>query len=405
MRRDYLPDAVLNLFGELAMKRTVQIHRRQRRGSIVVLSAFLMIVMVAFLAFTIDLGYLVNTNTELQRTADSAAIAAAWSLIDEASLTGDTSATTAISNARSNAVSYCAMNSVCGDAPTVDPNSSNHVDGDVVIGYLPAGDYNAVMTFPSSDRYNAVQVLVRRTESQNGLVPHFFARVLGHDGIEASANATAAIGHEIGGFRIPEDGSNLGMLPFSLDEDTWNDMLAGGGDDNWSWNDVTETISSGSDSIREVNLFPQGTGSPGNRGTVDIGGNSNSTADIARQILDGVTPEDLDYHGGTLELDEFGELFLNGDTGISAGVKDELVAIIGEPKVIPIFREVNGPGDNAQYKIVKFVGVRILEVNLTGAATTKRVIIQPANITAKGTISSNSAGTSDFVYSVPVLVR
>lgn len=66
------------------------------------------------------------------------------------------------------------------------------------------------------------------------------------------------------------------------------------------------------------------------------------------------------------KLDDNGELFLNGDTGISAGVKNELASIKGEPKLIPLFNQVNGPGNNATYSIVKFVGVRLMQVKLTG---------------------------------------
>ena len=114
------------------------------------------------------------------------------------------------------------------------------------------------------------------------------------------------IRREIGGFRIPSDGGNLGILPFALDEDTWNDLIAGNADDDWHWDEETETISSGSDNVLEVNLYPQGTGSPGNRGTVDVGSSNNSTNDIARQILHGASPEDLEHIGGKIELDENG---------------------------------------------------------------------------------------------------
>ena len=140
-------------------------------------------------------------------------------------------------------------------------------------------------------------------------------------------------------------------------------------------------------------------------GTVDIGAPNNSTSDLARQILYGITPEDLEYVGGSLELDENGELELNGDTGISAGMKDELEAIKGQPRIIPIFTQVVGNGNNAQYTIVNFVGVRILEVKLTGKMSSKRVIIQPANIIARGGIPSSGPKISWFIYSPVWLVR
>jgi hypothetical protein len=164
-------------------------------------------------------------------------------------------------------------------------------------------------------------------------------------------------------------------------------------------------VTAGSDGLVEVNLFPQGTGSPGNRGTVDIGSCNNSTADIARQILYGISPADLVYMGGSLQFDSTGKLVLNGDTGISAGVKDELASIKGQPRIIPIFSAVSGNGNNAMYTIVKWQGIRIMNVKLTGSMSQKNVMIQVAPVMAKGSIPSPTTGTSSYVYSPVVLVK
>src|SRR5262245_35399537 len=58
-------------------------NRHRRNGNILVMTALLMMTLMALLAFAIDLGYLYAVRTELQRSADSAAIAAAWELIDK----------------------------------------------------------------------------------------------------------------------------------------------------------------------------------------------------------------------------------------------------------------------------------------------------------------------------------
>ena len=55
-------------------------HQRKRRGSIMTLSAFLMVAMCAFIAFAVDLGSLFVVRTELQRTADASALAASREL-------------------------------------------------------------------------------------------------------------------------------------------------------------------------------------------------------------------------------------------------------------------------------------------------------------------------------------
>jgi hypothetical protein len=372
-----------------------------------VLFAFILVVMMAFLAFAIDLGYIMVAKTELQRTADSAAMAAAWELIDEGSLYGNPFMTEANATARNVAVTFASYNDVCKSAPVVDPNSSNSTEGDVLLGTLDnLTDKDAPIDCSDPTRYNVVRVRVQRTDIRNGQVSLFFARALGFDKVALEAEATAGLLRGIRGFQTPSDGSNLDLLPFALDLETWELLEARKTFDNWTWDSSSKTVRAGCDGIYEVNLYPQGTGSPGNRGTVDIGAENNSADRIAEQILYGITPNDLEYHGGELKFDEHGELDLNGDTGISAGVKEELEAIKGQRRMIPIFSAVESPGNNANYTIVKFVGVRILDVKLTGSTSSKRLIVQPANILTRGGIPSQpTEESSHFVYSYPILIR
>lgn len=387
--------------------RKLRRQKRSRRGSIVVLSAIMLIFLLGLVAFAIDVGVMEVARTQLQQAADSAALAATSELVDDGTLAGFPDLSAETTSARNVAVQFAAANLICSKAPAIDPNVSNSASGDVVVGYLAnPSDRTQTMNFSDPNAANAVQVRVQRTTASNGEVSLFFGKIFGQGSQAMQATATAAMLTNFGGFKAPADGSDLGILPFALDEYTWNDMLAGGGSDSWTWNDSQQQITAGSDSVREVNLYPQGTGAPGNRGTVDIGGSNNSTADIARQIVDGVSPSDLaQMPGGTIALNAQGELSLNGDTGISAGVKDELASIKGQPRVIPIFRTVTGPGNNAQYTIVAFVGVRILDVVLTGPMGNKRVTVQPANVKIEGGIAGGSNQTSYYVYSPVWLVR
>lgn len=388
--------------------------RTTRRGATLVLVLLLLVPLLFMVAFGVDVGYLLMAKSQLQSSADSAAMAACWELIDEdaPALTASTSVT--FSNARTKASQFAGYNSVCAASPSVNQNGTNNPEGDVVIGYLSSlTDPTAALMTNSASTANAVQVKVRKDGTLNGVVPFNFGRLTGNTGQAMEATAMAALVNSVSGFQAPGDGGNLEILPFALDENTWNGLMAGSVcTDDWQYSSGSEGggcgssngVSAGSDGVREVNLFPQGTGSPGNRGTVDIGSSNNSTNDIARQIVHGISPCDLAHVGGSLQFNSQGKLYLNGDTGISAGVKDELASIIGKPRIIPIFSQVAGPGNNATYTIVKFVGVRIMEVKLTGSMSSKKVIIQPANVIAKGAIPGNS-GNSSFVYSPVRLVR
>jgi Flp pilus assembly protein TadG len=387
------------------MKRRSFNLSRGRRGNILVLTAFFMIMMVAFLALGIDIGYLQNAKVELQKSADAAAMAAAWELVDDGALTGATiNLTDDITEARTKAVEYAAANLVCASAPTVDPNASNVPDGDIVVGYL-SNPSDPACTLDTTDptKFNAVQVRVRRNSTQNGEVPMFFGTALGMESVATEATATAALLKNLNGFKKPTDGDTINILPYALDKGTWEAMLAGGGSDTYRWSG--SGVQSGSDGIREVNLFPQGTGSPGNRGTVDIGGSNNSTSDIKRQIVSGISVSDMDALGKPLEFDSNGKLTLNGDTGISAGVKDDLASIIGQTRIIPIFESVSGNGNNAMYTIVQWAGVRILDVKLTGSMNSKKLIVQPAHVFSKWAKPTAEENTSWYVYSPAWIVR
>ena len=378
-----------------------------RRGAISVLAAVLSIVMIAVVAFSVDIGYVLKAKEEMQRTADAAALATCWEYGNQLSK-GQTGADASLL-ARITASDYASYNEVTGKPVSVGANASNDADGDVVFGYV-SDLATGADSFQTGDPnlYNAVRVQVRKDSTLNGEVPYYFARVFGLQGQMLRAKATAAIIRDVKGFQTPADGSNLAILPFALDLETWNSWNAGQGSDNYRWDPESDQVSAGSDGSLEINLYPQGTGSPGNRGTVDIGNSNNSTSDIARQIVDGISPQDLQAladNGRQLEFDANGQLDLNGDTGISAGVKDELASIIGQPRVIPVFSTVVGPGNNAEYTIVKWIGIRIMDVKLTGAMSKKYVTIQSAPIILKGAIASDTPGTSSNVYSPVVLVK
>ena len=135
---------------------------------------------------------------------------------------------------------------------------------------------------------------------------------------------------------------------------------------------------------------------PGNFGTVDIGRHNNSTADISRQILNGPNQADFDAMGGSVAIPPGGTLWLQGDTGISAGFKDELAAIRGQTRLIPIYNTTSDEhptrqGNNTRYPIKMFVGVTILDVRLTGG--NKQLTIQPEYCVEPTAVPGASGGS------------
>ncbi len=59
-----------------------------RRGSVIVLSAAALVAVLAFVVFTVDLGFLLLTKTQMASAADAAVLAAGLELTDGLGLDG-----------------------------------------------------------------------------------------------------------------------------------------------------------------------------------------------------------------------------------------------------------------------------------------------------------------------------
>ena len=64
-----------------------------------------------------------------------------------------------------------------------------------------------------------------------------------------------------------------------------------------------------------------------------------------------------------------------------------------------------GPGNNAQYTIVKWVGVRLMEVKLNGNKNSKRVLVQEAPVEIRGVVPGTSPYYSSSVFSPAFLLQ
>jgi len=156
-------------------------HCRRRRGAVLVLTALLMIVMMALLAFSLDVGYMMTMKTELQRSVDSAALAGAGALVD-----GDEAATSRV-------VEYMVRNPVGSGIVLENEDEletkiaafldAHEEDLDVKLGHWDPD----TKTFQESS-FLPSTISVTMTQPN---MPLFFARVLGQDTFQISASSVA----------------------------------------------------------------------------------------------------------------------------------------------------------------------------------------------------------------------
>lgn len=330
--------------------------------------------------------------------ADAAALAGAARLLDRSQLKGTVNWTTITGYARDEAIRLAGLNRAGGRTLALDRNAANDPAGDIVCGYLNQPGNPASVLNLNPTVYNSVQVRTRRSTTRNGSLGLFFAPVLGISSMDVDATATATATYEgaITAFKLPNSSVTAPLLPFALDVDSWNKVVAGIGPDQYAYDPKMQKVTGGSDGIKEINLYPDKGIAPGNFGTVDIGALNNSTADIERQIRFGISKADLDLMGGEIRIPKGGYLQLQGDTGISAGFKDALAAIIGQPRAIPIYRPpVTGNGNNSVFNVIAFAGITITQVQLTGMR--KQVTIQPEFVIDPNAISGDDPNSSFFV--------
>lgn len=145
--------------------------RNDRRGVIAVLAALLLIVMLAMVAFAVDIGYIGMSQSQLQVAADASALAAAGTINQ-----GDAAMRTA-------AQSIAEANSV-GNRK-IQLNSSD----------IQTGTWDAVSRSftPSNTSVNSVKVTVRTAADSGGATPLFFGRIFGKDSVDQSASAVATV--------------------------------------------------------------------------------------------------------------------------------------------------------------------------------------------------------------------
>lgn len=207
----------------------------RRRGLTIVSAAVMIPVLLGFVGLAVDVGMSASVKSDLQRTADVAALAAAQDLTGS-----DPEAAKTI--ARATVLQFAGLNPAFGSyAITVDE------DTDIVFGRAVLdSDTGKVSFLPEENPPGAVRVTVHVD------LPYTFARVLGFNDRRISATATAAsaprdfaIVMDLSGSMtqqsdeedVCDDLTALGL--FSCEEEVPEDDDEGGGwggwRDNWRW--------------------------------------------------------------------------------------------------------------------------------------------------------------------------
>ncbi|RJP33489.1 MAG: hypothetical protein C4527_04355 [Candidatus Omnitrophota bacterium] len=331
----------------------MKIRTSDENGSVLPLVAVSMTFMFIMLAMVVDIGWIVNAESELQHAADAAALAAAAKLIDEDALRGISDLSDDFLVARDYAESYVAFNKSARKVLAVDRNEENDVTGGVVIGYIDDPfDLNSPFVTEGISAYNSVQVKTQLTQELNGPLALLIGAIVGVDSVDVKAKATATIEDRIAGFALNE-GERLPMLPFTAYDETWYGQIDGINDRD-EYTVENGVVTSGADGIPEIRLYmwknnlesihiPQIPGQAGNVRTLFVTP-SLGVSYNKNQIYNGMSVTDLDAVDGLVLTDDGSgnsTKWLPGEHWMSSEWHTALRNIVGETRILPLFQTLH----------------------------------------------------------------
>lgn len=388
------------------------IDRHRKRAVVAVQVGIMMTVLLGVAALTIDVGQLYSARNDLQRAADSAALAGASALTTDDMMDvrlggGDLHGVVTEAVARASEYSY--RNDTLNVATTVET-------GDVLTGQINLNSgTEAIDTAAAGTDYNAVQVSVfRNAAGSNGAVTLFFSSIFGRSTADSLATAVAAFDDRFAGFATDTPGS--GISPFSMSRDAYNQDYFNG-PDNYSYDEIGESVFSGADGTREIRIYPypySGTGyvaGDGNFGMLNIGNIGQGSAQELNQITNGVSGAEFEAEIGTSDMTFYDDSGSNltydvtGSPGLSANIESTLEGMVGQVIGFFLHDSITEVGANTTYTMSDLRFGRIMSVRLRGQPSERGVYIQPVTYVGNGVRTSPNAPSSNGQMGRIMLVR
>ncbi len=386
-----------------------QTRSDKRRAVAAALVLITLPVLIAFAALTIDVGALYNTRADLQRAADAGALAGVSALTSDTMMQYRTTSNEAlfydVTSSATGEVNYFSAQN-----PSLGSNTMYIESGDISSGWLDLTSSTSPLQVaaPPGDFPNAVQVVARRTTGGlNGPLDFFFSPIFGNATSDISATAVAVFDDRVIGFD-PESGPGY-LVPFTMNDNIFQAELAGGSD-TYQYDSGTDSVSTGSDGVGEINLYPYNL-APGNFGLLNIGTANQGAPAMRAQIEDGVTGADLQAEIGTDDLTFFDSggnpvsYDVTGNPGLTVSLRSSVEARIGDVVAFLLHNQVTAQGSNSVYTITEIRFGRVMNIQLTGPPSGMGLWIQPTTYAGSGVIVGPEAPSSGGVAGRLVLAR
>jgi Flp pilus assembly protein TadG len=410
-------------------------HHPVRRAAIAPLTAILLIPLLGLVAFAVDLGWIVLTQSDLQNAADSAALAGAGQMMNGFvmyNLPNQSSnqlsiLNTAESGAKSWAKKFAGLNTAGG------VSSLTLLDSDIQFGFTDAnGAYTA---YASGSPYpNTIKVTMRRDSTANTALALFFGPVLGLPTVDLNATSSATIyAANVNSFANTSSLA-VGMLPMTYDVNNWNSFLATGLAPGAS------TVTLDALGNPDIQIYPS-LKDTGNFGLLGLDDSHAGASTVSSWITSGLTQADLQnllsnsasaqtpliplsQHNQNIlpsaSTDGLGSWNWVGDTGMKTSVEHTLSNYVGNTYLLPLFKPLNssdanytagiGNGSHYDYNIVQFVSVQLISANGGVIVQPSAMVLNPSwvimsSVVPAGTGTGASSTTNATTFAPPKLTQ
>jgi hypothetical protein len=361
-------------------------HRKSsaRNGWLAPIMALVMFVVLGLMALVLDRLWIDMATAEAQGIAESSALAAARELAsDDLLRIPDPGTEGRIEQAKLAAIHVAGLNSVAGQPFNLDPEQ-----GDLIFGVnLEVDDTGEVRFVESTFEARSVRAIAQRTRARRNPVALFFGGLTQQPVGDVGAIAEATISNQIvgiqtvGGARIPAIPiAILLRAPAGSTVPTWNDQIElRKGSDQYSYDPLSQTVTSTNDGIPEIILSAPLAGSEASA--------SNMRLFCVHPQLDGMIIEDqirfgwsdqhLEHRDGRILLTKGPEYFTSAQS-VPAGCLTALKENIGQCRIVMLFQDEWPTANNGWGKIQSagLVAGRIMAV-IEQDGQNPQIVFQP----------------------------
>ncbi len=230
---------------------------KRRLGNIAILSVTLMAIMMGMVAFAVDLGYIAHARTELQRTADAVALAAAAKLPNQAIATA------------------YGINTSANNMTSISPQLTTQC---FEYGHWSRKTSTFTTPTPAFRNTNAVRVTIRRTTATGNPLNLFYGRVLGKQSTDLTISSVAfndrGLCGPFIGIQSADIGGNMQTDSYDSDDGSYDAATAS----------ARGSVCSDGNVVVHGDAEINGDARAGETGTVDINGNPIITGNIGNRV-------------------------------------------------------------------------------------------------------------------------